>query len=1199
MSKNQSDFVHLHVHTDYSLLDGACRIDCLCSRAKGLGMKALAMTDHGNLFGAIEFFKTAKSHGIKPLVGCEVYLVYDHKRTEKPERSQHKYYHMGLLVQSFKGYQNLSRLVSNAHTQGFYYKPRTDMEDLAFYAEGLIGFTGCLQGVVPQFLLKGDMAGARKAMGQFVDIFGKERYFVEIQNHGIDLQLQIVPGLLKLAKEFDLKLVCTNDVHYVNHSDWAPHDSLLCIQTGAKLADQNRMRFASQEFYLKSYDEMHRLFGEYPGSLSNTLHIAEMCDLELPFGTNYYPVFKIDAAQHSIHSSNQAYIKYLCAKGLQERYAVDYYNPGSYQLKPGDPEDFASELVKRIDYEIGTIEKAGFLDYFLIVWDFIRWARERKIPVGPGRGSGAGCLVAYLLRITDIDPIRFKLLFERFLNPERVSPPDFDIDFCMRRRGAVIEYVRSKYGSDCVANIITFGTFGAKMVLRDLARVNDMPYAEADRIAKMIPEELNTTLESALIRSAELKAEIRRNPKVGELVEQGKIIEGMVRNIGTHAAGLIIADRPLVEMIPVTLQEGILTTQFPKDPVEELGLLKMDFLGLKTLTVLADAQDNIRRTRNLPDFDVEVVTFDDPLTFQLLNNARTVGVFQLESSGMQNLCRQFSISNIDEIIALIALYRPGPMEMIPDYIRGKKSPASIRLPHALLKDICQETYGVMVYQEQVMQAAQDIAGYTLGGADILRRAMGKKKPEEMANQRQIFIEGAKKHNNISKDKADELFNLLEKFAGYGFNKSHSAAYAILAYRTAYLKANYPVEFMAALLSAELGNAEKVSHFIDECSVSGITVAGPDVNESREAFTPVINSEKNASFIRFGLAAIKGVGDAAASKILEERDQNGPYKDLIDFLKRTDARTVNRRVLECLIRAGCFDNLGADRIHLLESLDNLLTAVLSFQKDRALGQGSLFDLMDSGGSGNLNTSEFLIQTKSPPMELAEKLMHEKILLGFYISGHPMNAYEDFLEPLNSLTSEDLETAADNIPFRLCGVVANVTKKISKKDNRAWAFFDLSTRKHTFTLYLFPDNYEKAAGLLEENQTICVQGILRSRDGEVRLNATEIYNLDKRLSSLITHITWTLKAEELLLNDFIQQFSNYVHQHEGSIKMELNLQIGNTQQLRVTPAHSLTCRFDKEILLNLRKHPAVMGIEVKAIPITEELLKVLKVIDLIEI
>lgn len=1176
------DFVHLHVHTDYSLLDGACAITNLCKRAKALGMPALAITDHGNLFGLIEFFQSAKKEGIRPLLGCEIYLVYDHKQSEKPERSQHKYYHMGLLAQNLKGYHNLKRLVSNAHTQGFYYKPRVDMDQLAQYAEGLIGFTGCLNGVVPQFLLKGDYKKAREALGRFLDIFGKDRYFVELQDHGIEEQRIVNIGLIKLAEEFQLKLICSNDVHYVHDKDCVPHDSLLCIQTGAKLKDEKRLRYTSQQFYLKTYDEMLQVFKEHPSALSNTVEVAEMCELDIPFGKNQYPVYKKPIELSTVYPTNKAYLYHLCKEGLKWRYGVDYIDPSPTPSESKTTTPFLAEtLSQRLDYELSVIDKAGFIDYFLIVWDFIFWAKNASIPVGPGRGSGAGCLVAYVLGITDIDPIRFKLLFERFLNPERVSPPDFDIDFCMRRRNEVIDYVRHKYGHDSVANIITFGTFGAKMVLRDLARINDIPYAEADRIAKTIPDELGISLSQAVEKSAELQAEMKQSELVRSIVEQGKVIEGMVRNVSTHAAGIIIADKPLAELVPVTLQEGVLTTQYPKDQLEDLGLLKMDFLGLKTLTIIADAKESIQRSNPEVDLDKELNSFEDKKTFQLLNEAKTVGVFQLESSGMQSLCRQFSISSIDEIVALVALYRPGPMDLIPDYIKGKHDPASIHYPHPLLEDVCQETYGIMVYQEQVMEAAKRIAGYSLGEADILRRAMGKKKPEEMAKQRHVFITGAKKTNNIDAKKAEEIFDLLEKFAGYGFNKSHSAAYAVLSYQTAYLKANYPVQLMAAILSSELGNSDKLSHFLEECAALSIAILSPDINESRLSFTPVLG-EKGA--IRFGLAGIKGVGDAVTLKILEERDQSGPFSSFHNFLERVDSKVLNKRTLECLIKSGAFDSFQVDRQHLLDSMETALQEVATTQKDKAAGQASLFDLLDMGSSASKPGTQALNRS-AEPMSLEEKLLHEKELLGFYISGHPMQVYEGLAEKIDSFTKEQYLKLEDHSAFRLCGILSGLNKRISKKDNRAWAFFQVTGLRQTVQINMFPDAYEGsslAQNQVQEGMPIVVEGTVRNRAQDLRLSAHSVHSLKGRLSSLIKGLHLVLDTQKNT-DDFLSRLSHYIHNNEGPCQLTLSFRLEDQSLLDAEIAKSLSFLLKPEIFQDWRQDPAVAEILPKVAPI----------------
>jgi len=1232
MSKD-TEFVHLHVHTDYSLLDGCSRVDRLCQRAEELGMKALSITDHGVLFGLASFFKTAKKFNIKPLLGCEVYLVYEDKLGEVNEvRAKQKSYHMGLLARNATGYRNLTKLVSKAHTEGFYRNPRTDMTELAAHADGLIAFSGCLAAVIPQLLMAGDYQKAHEACGRFVEIFGKDYFIIELMDHGIKEQQSIIPDLLKLAKAFELKVVCTNDVHYVKDTDWRPHDSLLCIQTGAKLKDEQRMRYDSNQFYLKSRAEMEHVFKEVPESITNTTAVAEMCEVHLPFGEDHYPVFEqpveiqynrdeanfdrildiyierknkvlvrtgkepvtLSPAERAKLQANGFYLFETCKDGLKERYGADYDAIRSGTL-PADASTREQHIrvCDQLDYELAIIIGTGFCDYFLIVWDFIDWARKKGIPVGPGRGSGAGCLVAYVLKITDIDPLRFGLLFERMLNLERVSPPDFDVDFCMRRRDDVVNYVRDKYGHDRVANIITFGTFGAKMVVRDLARVNDIAYAEADKIAKMVPDELNISLQDAVKKSGELRQEIKTNPIAKTIIEQGEVIEGMVRNTGKHACGVIIADQPITNLIPVTLQEGALTTQYPKGPSEDLGLLKMDFLGLKTLTVIADAQDNVRRVRNLPTFDIEKVSLEDSATFQLLKDAQTVGVFQLESGGMQALCRQLGVSSIDEIVALIALYRPGPMQFIPQYIEGKKDPSTIKVPHPLLQDLVSETYGVLVYQEQVMESARIIAGYSLGDADILRRAMGKKIKEVMDAQKQIFIDGAKKTNNIDAKKAEEIFAILEKFAQYGFNKSHSAAYAMLSYRTAYLKANYPTEFMAALLSSELGNADKVAHFVEEAEEMGIEVLGPHINESRENFTPIV-ADNEASHkpgsIRFGMAAIKGVGDSAAAKILEERDANGDFIDFKDFAERVDGKAVNRRVMECLTKTGAFDYTGIDRQHILDSIDGILSEVADLQKDKAAGQSNLFDLLDqtpADATSSTPSSNDGYQTSGPKMSTEDKLKNEKELLGFYVSGHPMNAYSGLDSQLNSITgTEDLKQH-DRQGFRLCGVVNNVNKRLTKKDNRPWAFFTLSTRKHNFHINCFPDAYEAHFSALEEGNVVAIEGEIRYDAGreEVRFNANTISYLERCLSALIDEVHFLVENDERKLESFAHMLADFLQNHEGPTQVKLGLLTAEHEVLFADLASSLRCKIAPQIFQQLKKHPAVRGTNIVVKPVSK--------------
>jgi DNA polymerase-3 subunit alpha len=1163
------NFVHLHVHSDYSLLDGCCRIDRLMDRAGQLGMTALALTDHGNLFGAIEFYTVAKSKGIKPLIGCELYLS-EGSRLEKQGRSDEgrSIFHLGLLARDIVGYQNLLKLVSDAHLKGFYYKPRTDLETLARHAGGLIGFTGCLASLVPQHLLHERWEDARKATARFVDIFGRENYFVEIQDHGIAEQRKIIPGLLRLAKEFGLKVVCSNDVHYVNASDSGPHDAMLCIQTGAKIEDEKRMRFEGQQFYLKSRAEMERVFAEVPEAVVNTAAVAEMCDVAIPFpkGSERYPKYPLPA---EVGTDRVAFLRRLCIEGLRVRYAVDFDAPDG----AADPAQ-ARVLVDRMRFELGVIESTGFLDYFLVVWDFIHWAKTQGIPVGPGRGSGAGCLVAYLLGITNLDPLRYKLLFERFLNPERVSPPDFDIDFCMRRRGEVIEYVRRKYGDGCVANIVTYGTLGAKMVIRDVSRVHNLPYAEADRLAKMIPDDINITLEQAVAKSAELRDEVSNNPATARIFEQAKVLEGMVRNTGKHAAGIIITDRPLEEFVPLTLQEGDVTVQYDMNAVGKLGLLKMDFLGLKTLTVIADAVDNIRRTV-APDFDIEKVPIDDAKTFALLNTGRTTGVFQLESGGMQNLCRQLQVSSIDEIIALIALFRPGPMEWIPDYVRGKKDPSTVRFPHKLLEEICRETYGVMVYQEQVMEAAKVIAGYTLGGADMLRRAMGKKDPVAMAEERGKFVEGAMRLNGLDERTSDAIFDILNKFAGYGFNKSHSAAYALLSYQTAYLKANHPVEFMAAMLSSELGNADKVAHFVAECEAMGLGVLGPDVNESREMFTPV------GGKIRFGLAGVKGVGELAAQRIIAEREANGLFADFEDFASRVDGRAVNKRVLEHLVKTGAFDFSRASRRRIFEAIDGAMAAGNAKARDKAAGQETFLGIL--AGPAKRNGSGHGDREPSPDFSAHERLTFEKELLGFYVSGHPMNSYSGLWEAIDTAPADGLADLADRAEFRLCGIAGNIVKKYAKKDNRPWAAFTLATRNSTLALNMFADAYAAFAPALAENAPLLVQGnLIRGADGP-RLNVKECYPLDAAVARVVRKVTWLLRPEHPGTEAFLRGLRETVVREPGDTRLEFAILLEGGVAPVAEASAGLSWRLTAPAFQALRSHPCVAGVSLDTRPL----------------
>ncbi len=1192
-----SSFCHLHVHTDFSLLDGACRIDRLMSRAKDLEMSALALTDHGNLFGAIQFFNAAKANGIKPLIGCELYMTTG-SRLEKKGRAEDgkSYYHLGLLAKNLTGYQNLLKLVSDSHLRGFYYKPRTDMETLAQYSEGLIGFTGCLASLVPQHLLHDREVDAREACAKFVDIFGKENYFVEIQDHGIPEQKKIIPGLLKLGEEFGLKVIASNDVHYVNASDAGPHDAMLCIQTGSKIQDENRMRFTGEEFYLKSRAEMEKVFGEVPESIINTHAVAEMCELEIPFpkGSECYPKFPLPP---EITSSPSDYLLDLCRAGLKMRYDVDRDSvanepivaerialltdlPEGEKPQPPDYSELtdAQELVVRLGYELSIINVTGFVDYFLVVWDFIAWAQDKDIPVGPGRGSGAGCLVAYLLKITNVDPMRFGLLFERFLNPERVSPPDFDIDFCMRRRVEVIDYVREKYGNDCVANIITYGTMGAKMVIRDVSRVNDLPFAEADRLAKMIPDELNISLADSIEKSTELRNEIDRNPVAKKVVEAGRVLEGMVRNTGKHAAGIIITDEPLENFVPLTLQEGDVTVQFSMKAVDKLGLLKMDFLGLKTLTVISDAVANVRRKAN-PKFNIDDISLEDEKTYELLNAGKTVGVFQLESPGMQNASRQVGISSIDDINAISALYRPGPMQFIPTYAKGKHNPATIEYPHPLLEEVLEETFGIIVYQEQVMECAKIIAGYSLGGADMLRRAMGKKDMEAMAREREKFTAGAAEKHNISAKKANEIFDILNKFAEYGFNKAHSAAYAIVTYQTAYLKANYPVEFMAAVLTAELGNAEKVSHFIDEALAMGIEVQGPNVNESRENFAPVEGGK-----IRFGLAGIKGVGEAASLKIIEEREETGPFEDFDDFVARVDGKAANKRVLEHLAKTGGFDFAGESRQGIFDRLDSAMSAAAAHARDRAAGQNNFLDMLAEPEPAPRSNKSQVSSNKSDrdaaDFSSAEKLAFEKELLGFYVSGHPMNTYIGLSDAIDTFDIDELLEQEDRTAFRLCGIVSGIQKKLAKRDNRPWVAFTLATKQASIALNMFSDAFEEYGETLGENVPVVILGTVMVRDDGARINVRETYPLADYVAQNVKRVTWLLNPDNPENGEFMSSLRPILDARGGRTGTSFGFLGENRAAAIADVSTALDWTLTGEVFHTLRAHPAVAGVQIEA-------------------
>src|SRR5437762_1596474 len=910
----RDSFVHLHLHTEYSLLDGAVRMKELMKKAVEFGMPAVAVTDHGNLFGAIEFYQEATGAGVKPIIGCEAYLAPRSHR-EKANSLREAAYHFTLLAHNDVGYRNLVKLISTAHLDGFNYRPWIEKELLTQRSAGLIGLSGCLAGEVNSAIQSNNIEKAKQAAAEYRDILGSENFFMELHDHGMEERRQCNRVLPQIAKDLGVGLVAANDVHFLRRDDHDAHDVMLCIGTGKMVQDESRMRY-TPELYFKSPAEMRELFKDFPEAIANTLAIGERCNVSIEFGKSKYPEYPVPEGQ-----TREGYLRELCYKGLEERY--------------GERAKIDNQLRERLAYELSVLEKTGFVSYILIVWDFIHFAKGRGIPVGPGRGSAAGSLIAYVLGITDIDPLQFGLIFERFLNPDRVSPPDIDVDFCEARRGEVLEYVRQKYGERRVAQIITFGKLKAKSVVRDVGRVMGLPYAAADRIARMIPNELNITLDSAAEKNSELKRAIATEAQTKQLFEYAKTLEGLSRNAGVHAAGVVIADRDLSDYIPLCrdVKGNDVISQYAMGPLNDLGLLKMDFLGLKTLTVIEDTLALIHERE--PNFSLKDIPLDDAAAFGLYNRGETIGLFQMESGGMTSLSKQFDVKKLDDIIALIALYRPGPMELIPEYVKAKKGITPIKYLHPLLEDICADTYGVMIYQEQVMAAASKLAGYSLAQADLLRRAMGKKDKEKMAKERKNFIEGCARTNKIPEKKANAIFDLLEKFAGYGFNKSHSAAYGVISYQTAYLKAHYPVEFMAGLLSNEINNTEKISVFVGECKRMGIPILPPDVNRSGLKFSPeATGADSTLNAIRYGLAAIKNVGQGAMELAIKEREAGGEFASLEDFCRRLDSRVANRKILENLIRCGAFDFLGRERAELFACIDESMAAAAASQKDRS-------------------------------------------------------------------------------------------------------------------------------------------------------------------------------------------------------------------------------------------------------------------------
>jgi DNA polymerase-3 subunit alpha len=1086
---SERPFVHLHCHTDYSLLDGACDINKLMGVVKRLEMPAIAMTDHGNLFGAVEFYNEAATHGIHPVIGCEMYVSQQgHKTRSESDR----YNHLLLLCETQEGYKNLIKLVSTGYLDGFYYKPRVDKDLLARHSKGLIAMSACLRGDINETILADRYEEAKRRANEYTDLFGKGNFFLEMQDHGLDQDKLVLPQIRRMAGETGIPLVVTNDAHYLTRDDVRAHEILLCIQTGKTMSDTNRMRFSTPDFYLKTRPEMMALFGEIEDALDRTWDIAQRCHVKLEKVKDPFPRFDVPQGH-----SPDTYFAWVAREGFEKR------RPRLESLRQkGFLKHDVPEYVGRLESEIQMIQQMKFSGYFLIVWDFIRFAKLKNIPVGPGRGSAAGSLVAYAMEITDIDPLQYGLLFERFLNPERISMPDIDIDFCTKGRGEVIQYVTEKYGREQVAQIITFGTLAAKAAIKDVGRVLDMSYAEVDRISKLVPKQLNIKLEKA-IQDAELKEVASKEPRVKEVLDISLKLEGVARNAGMHAAGVVISSVPLLELVPlfVTNKDEIVT-QYDMVGLEKLGLLKMDFLGLTTLTIIKEAVKLIERHRGEKVIPEDLPPNDTETYEKIFSTGLTSGVFQFESAGMQDILRRYQPNRIEDLCALNALYRPGPIQggMIPDFIDRKhgRKPIAYDLPE--LKEILEETYGVILYQEQVIQISNRLAGYSLGQADVLRRAMGKKDVVEMAMQREHFIKGATERGYPPK-KIAKIFDLMQQFAGYGFNKSHSAAYAYLAYVTAFLKTHYSVEFMSALLTSEAGNTDKIVKYINECREMGIPVLPPDVNQSDCDFTPARDA------IRFGLGAVKNVGQGAVQAIVEARQEGGPFSSLYNFCEMVNLGGVNRRVIESLIKAGAFDSTGANRAQLTEALDRALESGLRTSRDRAMGQHGLFGLV----AGEPKTEHPLAKLQDWTME--QKLAGEREVLGIYVSGHPLDRFKDKVADLATHFTDKLENLERNTPVALCGILTNIVRK-TNREGKYWAALKLDDGRGAADAMVFANRYEELLSPMSEDAAVFVRGsILTEEGGPPKISIQEMVKLeDARINvpSLISIRIW-LKDE----------------------------------------------------------------------------------------
>jgi len=1137
LKMKHSNFVHLHVHTQYSLLDGMIRLDDLFKKAKEFAMPAMAITDHGNMFGAIDFYKQAYANGIKPIIGCELYVAprsrFDKTTSSIGEATRH----LVVLVRNLQGYKNLMKLTSAAHIEGFYYRPRVDKELLKQCSEGLIASSACLHGEIASHIVRGNMDEARKSAREFLEIFGENNFYLEIMENGIPEQAIANQGLIELSKELSIPLIATNDCHYLDAGHAEAHNVLLCIQTGKTIEDKDRMSMTSDQFYVKSPEEMQALFAATPEAISNTVSIAERCNLTFEFGKFYLPKFEVKNPEESLED-------YLDRKAME---GLGKLLPTIMKYQKENEVAVREKYTKRLRTELEIIKKMGFAGYFLIVSDFIKYAKHHDVPVGPGRGSAAGSLVAYAIRITDIDPLRYGLFFERFLNPDRISMPDIDIDFCQERRGEIIKYVTDKYGKDKVTQICTFGKMMAKGVIRDVGRALNITYSEADRIAKLVPNVLNITLAQAFEMEPRFAEERKKNPQIDKLLSLSVVLEGLNRHSSVHAAGVVISDAPLVERVPLFAPKDDIVSQYSMKDIEAVGLTKFDFLGLKTLTVIKNALNFIKESHHI-DIDINNLPLDDQETYKLLMKGETDGVFQLESSGMKDLLVNFKPDHIEDVIALIAAYRPGPMKMIPDFIARKHGKQQITYELSQLEPILKETYGIILYQEQVMQIANVIGGYTMAQADTLRKVMGKKQVAAMEKEKPKFLEGAKKQK-INENKAKIIWDRMETFAEYGFNKSHSAAYAMITYQTAYLKAHYPVAFMAALLTSEKDNRDKIIKHMSNCKEMGISILPPDINESQKDFS--ISGEN----IRFGLAAVKNVGEAAIESIITMR-QEANFTSFMDFLSRVDLRKVNRRVIESLIKCGSFDALGNTRKQLMVCLDQAMEEAQRKQKELLSNQASIFDHLDTVEISEANGGSSFQIPNLPEWDRKELLSIEKETLGFYITGHPLHGYADKLKLVTNANSATVGTKRDKETITIAGVISSLAERLTRKKD-VMCNVVLEDLQGSVGIIFWADVYKKFYELLHADEPVVIQGNIDVGDESLKIIAQDVLSLTKALDNPYKQVRFMIDTDKVSPEDIktlYDTIKKYNGKYEGYIhilnkKSETIVRLGDETKLDI--------------------------------------------------